>query len=60
MLQASTGQTEQTETEKERARWQLHKNARSYIEQILEVTPHVTKHMYGHLPPISKIIQVNE
>ena len=37
----------------EKARWQLHKNAASNIEQ------HPTKHqLYGHLPPIMKTIQV--
>ena len=27
---------------REKARWELHKNATSYIEQILEETPHKT------------------
>ena len=41
----------------EKARRQLHKNAVSNIEQVLEATP--TKHqLYGHLPPIMKTIQV--
>ena len=41
----------------EKARQQLHKNAVSNIEQVLEATP--TKHqLYGHLPPITKTIQV--
>ena len=33
------------------------KNATSYTEQILEATPH-KKHLYGHLPLISKTIQI--
>ena len=42
---------------REKAWWQLHKNATSYIEQILEAT--VTKQqLYGHLPLIFKTIQI--
>ena len=41
----------------EEARWQLHKNAASNLEQVLAATP--TRHqLYGHLPPITKTIQV--
>ena len=41
----------------EKARRQLHKNAANNIEQALE--QHPTKHqLYGHLPPITKTIQV--
>ena len=29
-------------THREKARWELHKNAVSYLEQILEATPHET------------------
>ena len=36
----------------EKARWRLHKNAASNIEQVLE------DQLYGHLPPITKTIQV--
>ena len=42
---------------REKARWELHKNATSYTEQILEATPNKKK-LYGHLPSISKTIQV--
>ena len=39
------------------ARRQLHKNAASNLEQVLAATP--KRHqLYGHLPPISKTIQV--
>ena len=40
---------------REKARRELHKNATSYIEQILEAT---SKQIYRHLPPISKTIQL--
>ena len=41
----------------EEARRQLHKNAASNLEQVLAATSH--KHqLYGHLPPITKTIQV--
>ena len=41
----------------EKARRQLHKNAASNTEQVLEATPH--KHqLYGHLSPIAKTITV--
>ena len=41
----------------EEARRQLHKNAVSNIEQVLG--QHPTRHqLYGHLPPITKTIQV--
>ena len=40
----------------EGVRRQLHKNAASNIEQVMEATPH--KAPYGHLPPITKTIQV--
>ena len=38
---------------KEKARWELHKNATSYFEQILDAA---TKkpHLYGYFPLISK------
>ena len=47
----------------EEARRQLHKNIASNIEQVLAPTPykhqHPTRHqLYGHLPPITKTIQV--
>ena len=41
----------------EEARWQLHKNAASNIEQVLAATPHKTP-TKGHLTPITKTIQV--
>ena len=41
----------------EEARRQLHKNAASNIEQVLAATPHKNQ-LYGHLPPITKTIQV--
>ena len=41
----------------EKVRQQLHKKAASNIEQVLEATPHKTP-IYGHLPPITKTIQV--
>ena len=41
----------------EEARRQLHKNAVSNLEQVLAATPHKTQ-LYGHLPPITKTIQV--
>ena len=41
----------------EEARRQLHKNAACNLEQVLAATP--TRHqLYGHLPPITKTIQV--
>ena len=40
-----------------KARRELHKNASSYIEQILETTSH-NQQLYDHLPPISKNIQI--
>ena len=43
----------------EEAGRQLHKNAASNLEQVLAATPHTTRHqLYGHLPPITKTIQV--
>ena len=40
----------------EEARRQLHKNAASNLEQVRQ---HPTRHqLYGHLPPITKTIQV--
>ena len=42
---------------RKKARRQLHKDVASNIKQVLATTP--TKHqLYGHLPPITKIIQV--
>ena len=42
----------------EEARWQLHKNAACNPEQVL-AQQHPTRHqLYGHLPPITKTIQV--
>ena len=44
-------------TAQEEARRQLHKNAASNLEQVLAATP--PRHqLYGHLPPITKTIQV--
>ena len=41
----------------EETRWQLHKNAACNPQQVLAATP--TRHqLYGHLPPITKSIQV--
>ena len=41
----------------EETRWQLHKNAACNPEQVLAATP--PRHqLYGHLPPITKTIQV--
>ena len=40
-------------TQGEKARWELHKNATCYFEQILEVTPY-KQQLYSHLHPISK------
>ena len=45
-------------TAREEARRQLHKNVASNIEQVLEATPPRHK-LYGHLPPITKTIQVS-
>ena len=48
-------------TAREEARRQLHKNAACNLEQVLAATPHKTptRHqLYGHLPPITKTIQV--
>ena len=43
----------------EKARRQLHKNAARNIEQVLEETPPQKKHqLYGHLPALTKTIQV--
>ena len=33
---------EANETHREKSRWELHKNATIYFEQILEATPHET------------------
>ena len=46
-----------TITAGEKARRQLHQNAVSNIERVLEVTPH-KQQLYGYLPPIMKTIQV--
>ena len=44
-------------TAREETRWQLHKNAACNPQQVLAATP--TRHqLYGHLPPITKSIQV--
>ena len=43
----------------EETRRQLHKNAASNLEQVL--AQHPTRHqLYGHLPPITKTIQVRQ
>ena len=42
---------------REKARVELHKNAMSYIEQILEATPHKTTAIQP-LSPISKTIPI--
>ena len=44
-------------TRREKARWKLHKNATSYIEQTLEATP-TKQQLYSHLPPIFKTVQI--
>ena len=44
-------------THREKARWELHKNATSYLEHILEAATHKNQ-LYGHLPLISKNTQV--
>ena len=41
---------------RENAWRQFHKNATSYIKQFRK--QHPTKQLYGHLPPISKTIQI--
>ena len=41
----------------EEARRQLHKNVASNLEQVLAATP-TRLQLYGHLPPITKTIQV--
>ena len=41
----------------EEARWQLYKNVAGNIEQVLAATPQ-RHQLYGHLPPITKTIQV--
>ena len=41
----------------EETRWQLHKNAACNPEQVLAATHHKNQ-LYGHLPPITKTIQV--
>ena len=35
----------------------LHKNAKSWIEQVLEVAPY-KQQLYGHQPSITKTIQI--
>ena len=42
----------------EEARRQLHKNVASNIKQVLAATPPTKHQRYGHLPPITKTIQV--
>ena len=42
----------------EETRWQLHKNAACNPEQVLAATPHKDTNCNGHLPPITKTIQV--
>ena len=42
-----------------KTRWELHKNAMKYIEQILEANP-TKQQLYSHLPPISKTIQLRQ
>ena len=37
---------------------QLHKNAVSNIEQVLEIAPPTKQHLYGHQPPITKTIKI--
>ena len=44
----------------EEARRQLHKNAVSNLEQVLAATPHKKHQLYGHLPSITKTIQVRQ
>ena len=44
-------------TAREEDRRQLRKNVVSNIEQVMAATPH-KHHLYGHLPPITKTIQV--
>ena len=44
-------------TNGEKAWRQLHKNAASNIEQVLEEHP-TKQQLYGHLPPITKTIKV--
>ena len=44
-------------TDAEKARRQLHKNAASNSEQVLEAAP-TKQQLYGHLPPIIKTIKV--
>ena len=41
----------------EETRRKLHKNVESSIKQVLATTPHELQ-LYGHLPPITKTIQV--
>ena len=41
----------------EKAQWELHKNATSCIEQILEATT-TNQQLYGHAPLISKTMQI--
>ena len=45
------------ETDREKARRQLHKNAASNIEQVLRQQPQKQK-LYGYPPPITKTIKV--
>ena len=40
-----------------KARWEQHKNAMLYFEEILEGTL-IKQQLYGHLPPILQTIQV--
>ena len=44
-------------TNEEKLQQKLHKNAASNFEQVLEAKPHKAQ-LYGHLPPITKTIQV--
>ena len=46
------------ETAEVEARRKLHKNVASNIEQVLAATSHTRHQLYGHLPPITKSIQV--
>ena len=42
---------------RDKVRWELHNSTKSYFEQMLEATSH-EQHLYGHLLPITKPIQV--
>ena len=43
---------------REKARWEFHKNATSYLEQNLEATPPPKKQLYSHLISMERFLKV--